>query len=97
MPWQCNPVRSHGNRTLEPVRSTVPAKHLGLYSRAAKALGNRADAPVVRNLRRGTTADALVALRDAGVTALVEDLLPAEHAAALAIGIAHDELSADES
>jgi len=80
MPCQCNPVPAHATRTLEPARSTVPAKHRGLYSRAAKALGNRADAPVVRNLRRGTIADALAALRDAGVTALVEDLLKDRYA-----------------
>ena len=80
MPWPCNPVPPRTIRTLEPARSTVPAKHRGLYSRAAKALGNRADAPVARNLRRGTIADALAALRDAGVTALVEDLLKDRYA-----------------
>ena len=80
MPLQCNPVPPHATRTLEPARSTVPAKHRGPYSQAAKAIVNRADAPVVRNLRRGITADALAALRDAGVTALVDDLLKDRYA-----------------
>ena len=50
------------------------------YARVANTIVTRSDAPLVRNLRRGTTADVLAALRDAGVVAFVEDLLKYRYA-----------------
>ena len=73
-----------GPARASPAQSYQPdaAVHVrgGPYSRAAARIVTRSDAPVVRNLRRGTTADALAALRDAGITALIEDLLQERYA-----------------
>lgn len=51
------------------------SRRAGPYSRAADHIFTRSGVPVIRNRRRGTIADVLVALREVGAITLVEDLL----------------------
>ena len=62
---------SSGHRSTPPTNSNRRAP----YHRNADHYTSRSDGTTVRNLRRGTTADALEALRSSGVAALVDALI----------------------
>ena len=53
----------------------VAAARASSYRNAASIIITRSDAPVVRNLRRGSASDALASFRASGATALVEEIL----------------------
>ena len=74
-------IAHHTDHGLRPLAPTTAAHHtpiaLGVppYRRSTDRYTNRSDGATVRNLRRGTTADALDSLSASGVTALVEALI----------------------